>query len=116
MATTRRKTPGFIEKPKVTSAEVKEEILLDETTVETPPEEITPDEAPVPVPPPVPMPVVIESIVPTEDAGPRFVEKPVEVVKQEPTPEIVSSSAPVLPHPPKRHPRNIPKYSRHKKS
>jgi hypothetical protein len=61
------------------------------------------------------MPVVIESIVPTEDAGPRFVEKPVEVVKQEPAPEIVSSSAPVLPHPPKRHPRNIPKYSRHKK-
>jgi hypothetical protein len=115
MATTRRKTSGFTEKPKVASTEAKEEILLDEPTEEIAPEEIAPEETPVPVPPPAPMPVVIESIVPTEDAGPRFVEKPVEEVKQEPTPEIVSSSAPALLHPPKRHPRNIPKYSRHKK-
>jgi hypothetical protein len=110
MATTRRRAPGFAEKPKVAFAEVKEEISLDEPTVETPPEEI-----PVSIPPPAPMPVVIESIVPTEDAGPRFVEKPVEEIKQESTTETVCSSAPVLPHPPKRHPRNIPKYSRHKK-
>ncbi len=111
MATTRRKTPGFTEKPKVASAEAKGEISLDSPTVETSLEEM-----PAPVPPPAPMPVVIESIVPTEDVGPRFVEKPVEEVKQESTPETGRSSAPILLHPPKRHPRNIPKYSRHKKS
>ena len=108
MATTRRKTPGFTDKPKAASVEAEEEISLNVPTVE-----VTPEEKPVPAP--EPMPVVIESIVPTEDVGPRFVEKPVEEAKPDPTPEIVRSSAPVLLHPPKRHPRNIPKYSRHKK-
>ena len=53
-------------------------------------------------------PQIIEEIVPTEDPGPRFVEEvappsPVEVAN--PAPQPVTS---------KRHPRNIPKFSRTK--
>lgn len=46
---------------------------------------------------------VVEEIVPTEDPGPRFVQTE-EVSEPVPTP--------VAPKAPKRHPRNIPKFSR----
>lgn len=46
-------------------------------------------------------------IVPTEDVGPRFVE---EVAEPIPTP----TTTPQLQPKPKRHPRNIPKFSRYK--
>jgi hypothetical protein len=45
-----------------------------------------------------------DCIVPTEDPGLRFVETP------EPTAKVVPSAAP-LKAPPRRHPRNIPKFS-----
>jgi hypothetical protein len=56
---------------------------------------------------------VLESITPVEDAGPRFVEKKQEEVVEVPeTPTPVS----VMVHPPKRNPRNIPRFSRYKKA
>jgi hypothetical protein len=60
----------------------------------------------------VPEPVFRElSIAPTEDLGPRFVPS-----AQLPTPQPATppKSAEVPQPVPKRHPRNIPKFSRHK--
>jgi hypothetical protein len=57
-----------------------------------------------------PLPVVLPEITPTEDVGPRFVE-------ESPTPQPQVVTPPATPHlqpPPKRHPRNIPKFSRYK--
>ncbi len=105
MVAPRKKTPGFSAKPIETPQEEKEvelstELVLEEAPQE--PEKIAED-LPVIIHP------VVESIAPTEDTGPRFVEKKVEEV------------APVMPapvtsviHPPKRNPRNIPRFSRHK--
>ena len=50
-------------------------------------------------------PQIIEEIVPTEDPGPRFVEPAA------PSPPAVPAPQPVAP---RRHPRNIPKFSRTK--
>ena len=56
-----------------------------------------------------PLPVILPEITPTEDVGPRFVEPPT------PSPQVVTPPAtPQLQPPPKRHPRNIPKFSRFK--
>jgi hypothetical protein len=52
-------------------------------------------------------PQIIEEIVPTEDPGPRFVEP----AAPSPAPAPAPSPQPVAP---KRHPRNIPKFSRTK--
>ncbi len=100
MATSRRRTSGFTEKPK---EEVKEEAqveeLLDEIaaemfeTISRKEEEAL--EGPLPV-------VLIEEV------SPPIEEKPV-VLK--PQPRAVTPKP--LP-PPKRHPRNIPKISRYK--
>ena len=57
-----------------------------------------------------PLPVILPEITPTEDVGPRFVEEP-------PTPQpqaVTPPATPQLQPPPKRHPRNIPKFSRYK--
>ena len=54
-------------------------------------------------------PFVPMELVPTEDVGPRFVE---EVAAPAPAP--VAPPAPQLQPKPKRHPRNIPKFSRYK--
>lgn len=57
-----------------------------------------------------PLPVILPEITPTEDVGPRFVE-------ELPTPQPQAVTPPVTPQlqpPPKRHPRNIPKFSRYK--
>ena len=85
---------------------------------------------------PQPQPFVEESIIPTEDTGPRFATEEVKhekktpekvllkvpeegvkrIVRSEPVPEpakpVVQSPPPVV-HPPKRNPRNIPRFSRH---
>lgn len=53
------------------------------------------------------VPFVEETIVPTPDLGPRFLEE------STPTPEPAPSpKTPVLQPPPKRHPRNVPRFSR----
>ncbi len=57
-----------------------------------------------------PLPVILPEITPTEDVGPRFVEEP-------PTSTPKVATPPATPHlqpPPKRHPRNVPKFSRFK--
>ena len=100
MATTRKRASGFSEKP---SEETQAEELLDEVATEMF-ETISRKEAE----PSEPVrPVVIESIEPMDDPGPRFVD-----VVPEPTPE---PKAPPVPKAvaPRRHPRNIPKFSRY---
>ena len=47
---------------------------------------------------------ILPEIIPTEDPGPRFVETP--VVEKQPEPVKVEVKQP------KRHPRNIPRFSR----
>jgi hypothetical protein len=104
MATTRKRTSGFNTKAEETTEEKEVEALL----------EVAADEVLSEV---KPAPVVIESIVPTEDVGPRFVETPeaeIEVEEPQLAPRPVRTSAPLKAHPPKRHPRNIPKYTRYK--
>lgn len=105
MAAPRRKTSGFssepLEKPKETLVEItSEEVICEEEKVE----EILSEEQLVPV---------LETITPTEDVGPRFVEK-----KKEEVVEVLAAPAPVsvVTHPPKRNPRNIPRFSRIKKA
>jgi len=121
----KRSTSSFIppSKPKEEKVEVEElreknatemfetiSRIEEETKVGTP---VEPEVAPIPV--------VIDSIVPTEDVGPRFVEEtPPKVVVAKPEAPVIASptqtpsAVPQLTHPPKRHPRNIPKYSRYK--
>ena len=99
MATPRKRTSGFSEK---TVEETKVEEFLEEAAQEVF-EAISQKEEPAP-----PIPVVIESIVPTEDPGPRFVEKAPEPAVPAVTPQ------PPQPVAPRRHPRNIPKFSRTK--
>jgi hypothetical protein len=106
MATSRRKTAGFTA-PGTEEETVSVEELLDENGAEMfetisqtePVTETTPVEV---------APFVEREIIPTEDAGPRFVE---ELLPPSHTPNAV---APKLQNPPKRHPRNIPKFSRFK--
>ena len=130
MVAPRKKTSGFSEKPpEKTQEEVEIDAFIDAVTdgifqnLEKE-EEVAP----------APTPVVIESIIPTEDSGPRFAveippekkesKKPVllevpnetvtRVVKAAPVP-AAEASTPVV-HPPKRNPRNIPRFSRYKKA
>jgi|694.fasta_scaffold16107_5 hypothetical protein len=109
MATPRKRNSGFLsevtEKPQeevviVTPIEpVSEGVICD-------PEEVT-EERPI-----EDTPLVFESIVPAEDFGPRFIEKETSEEAEKVLSEV--KSAPPLAHPPKRSPRNIPKFSRHK--
>jgi hypothetical protein len=115
MATPRRRNSGFsaevTEKPQeemeVTTPvdPVSEEVICDQ-------EEVTEEKEEQPEKVVESAPVVFESIAPAADSGPRFIEKetPEEIAKVAPQVE----SAPSLLHPPKRSPRNIPKFSRHK--
>ena len=103
---TRRKNSGFTAPKEEETASVEEfledsvkEIFEDLPEVV---EELEEKSKVVETPPFVPM-----EIVPTEDAGPRFVEEPV-------TPVATPTPTPQLQPPPKRHPRNIPKFSRYK--
>lgn len=93
---TRRKSSGFTA-PREETAEIEE--FLEENVREMFETFSQVVEAP---------PQIIEEIVPTEDPGPRFVEEvapPAPVVVATPAPQPVTS---------KRHPRNIPKFSRTK--
>ena len=135
MVAPRKKTSGFSAKPvEKTQEEVEIDALIDAVTDDVfqnleKVEEVAPAPAPIPV--------VIESIVPTEDSGPRFKAEPAKekkepkkpallevpdeaatrVVKAAPAPApapALEVSAPVA-HPPKRNPRNVPRFSRFKK-
>lgn len=108
MATSRRKTPGF------TTLKKEEEIvsvehLLEESAKELL-EAVSQIESEVEAHPKAKEPFIEQEITPTEDHGPRFVEKDVTS-----TPALKSQPAaptPPLQPRPKRHPRNIPKFSR----
>jgi hypothetical protein len=118
--------------PKPSTEKVKVDEFLDEVAtemfetisrIEEKPEKETPVE-----PETKATPTIIESIVPTEDLGPRFIEetseKVAEVTKKPPTPRTTVdprvapppqiTTTPQLTPPPKRHPRNVPKFSPYK--
>jgi hypothetical protein len=101
MAAPRRKTSGFSSEPlEKTQEEMEVQTPINLMNEEI--EEISPEVKPLPQ---------VEEIIPTEDKGPRFVEsKQEEVAKVAATPTPVS----VVTHPPKRNPRNIPRFSRYK--
>lgn len=102
MATTRKRTSGFS-----TDTETEEQVLVEATeTLEVTEEthEIIMEE---PVAEVKSEPFVEQTIVPTEDLGPRFLETPPALA---PAPE--PKKAPTLQPAPKRHPRNIPKFSK----
>jgi hypothetical protein len=114
MATTRKRTSGFSDKSEEVSEKKEVETLLEAVAEEILKEEKTEEKPEVVVKATPPMPVVIESIIPTEDVGPRFVGA-VEEDEEVATPAAPrTSGAPLKVHPPKRHPRNVPKYTRHK--
>jgi hypothetical protein len=94
MATPRkRSTSGFSEKPKDENVESQEiEEFFDSAFAEVV-EQVEKQEE-----------QVLPEIIPTEDAGPRFVETP--VVETQPEPVKIEEKKP------KRHPRNVPRFSR----
>ena len=102
MATTRKRTSGFS-----TDTETEEQVLVEATEtlkVTEVTHEIIMEE---PVDEVKSEPFVEQTIVPTEDPGPRFLDAPEEsALAPEP------KEAPTLQPAPKRHPRNIPKFSR----
>lgn len=105
MATTRRKSSSGFTTPKKEEEEINsveeflEESAQEVLTVVSQLEEKVEAQAPA----------VLPEIVPTEDVGPRFVEQP---TVSEPEPQVVIAQK--LQPPPKRHPRNIPKFSSYK--
>lgn len=120
MATTRKRSTsssGFAEKEAEATTEIAAvEELLEETAAETfetisrveEEEEVEVEEPKVVAPPPKKVTFIPEEIIPTEDAGPRFVEA---APQPAPQPKV---EAPVLKAPPKRHPRNVPRFSARK--
>ena len=108
MATSRRKTSGFTS-PDATEEVASVEEFLDENAREMF-ETISQTESVTETKPAEVAPFVEQEIIPTEDLGPRFVtEVPT------PQPQVVTPPAtPQLQPPPKRHPRNVPKFSRFK--
>lgn len=132
MVAPRKKTSGFSSKPAEQTEEEKEiEEFINEVTSELFEEEKeTPSSS-----------LVIESITPSEDTGPRFIQTPEEkvitrekkqpklldvpeegttrvVIHQPQSPEVVSQISPkeLAVHPPKRNRRNIPRFSRFKEA
>jgi hypothetical protein len=100
MPTTRKRTSGFTSD---VESEISETLSVEELEVSA--EEAEEKEV-VPAPELIaPKPFVEETIAPTPDPGPRFVE---EVAKPEPEPV----KKPELKPAPRRHPRNVPKFSR----
>jgi hypothetical protein len=106
MATSRRKTAGFTA-PETEEETASVERLLEENAAEMF-ETISQTESVTETKPVEAAPFVEQEIIPTEDVGPRFVE---ELLPPSHAPNAV---APKLKNPPKRHPRNIPKFSRFK--
>lgn len=106
MATPRKRSSGFTKPPEEVTEEAQLSEFLDEVATEMF-ETISQKEEEQPEPPKVEQPFVAPSIIPTEDPGPRFIPEP-EPVPVDKTPE------PPKPVAPRRHPRNIPKFSRYK--
>jgi hypothetical protein len=100
MATTRKRTSGF-----GMDTETEEQVLIEATETLEVTEEIHEIIMEGPVAEVKSEPFVEQTIVPTEDPGPRFLEAP-------PTPAPAPKKAPTLQPAPKRHPRNIPKFSK----
>ena len=101
MATSRKRSSGF---EKSSDEKVLENPANFEEMLESVKEIIeAEDEAEPPVIAPTPF--VEETIVPTADLGPRFLEEPAPV---KPGPKKL----PELKPPPKRQPRNVPRFSR----
>jgi len=98
MATTRKRTSGF------SSPEETEETPTFDALTESV-SEVTEVEEQVEVLATPPKPFVEETIAPTEDLGPRFLE-------EAPAPEPKKVQPPELKPAPKRQPRNVPKFSR----
>jgi hypothetical protein len=108
MATPRKRSSGFSEKPK---EEISEEAQLSEFLEEVATEmfeTISHKEDAPPEPEQVEKNFVAPSITPTEDPGPRFMPEPEPVSVYEPS----KSTVPLRQN---RHPRNIPKFSPHRK-
>jgi hypothetical protein len=118
MATTRKRSTsssGFAEKEAEATTEIAAvEELLEETaaemfeTISRVEEEVKVEEPKVVAAPPKKVTFIPEEIIPTEDAGPRFVET---VSPPASKPKV---EAPTLKAPPKRHPRNVPRFSARK--
>jgi outer membrane biosynthesis protein TonB len=107
MATPRKRSSGFSEKPKEEISEEEQlSEFLDEVATEMF-ETISQMEEEQPEQPKVEQPFVAPSIIPAEDPGPRFIPEP------EPLP-VDKTPKPPKPVAPRRHPRNIPKFSRYK--
>jgi hypothetical protein len=104
MATTRKRSPGFTPESEAEEATVTE--FLEEVATEMF-ETISQEEEAVVESKPIETPFVVESITPTADPGPRFVPEPdpIPVAKAPELPKMVA---------PKRHPRNIPKFSHYR--
>lgn len=108
---TRRRSSGFTESQVEETASLEE--FLDESAremIEIISQAEEEPEAKVEQRVATPLPVVLSEITPTEDVGPRFVEE----TPTPPSQVVVASPTPKLQAPPKRHPRNIPKFSRYK--
>lgn len=97
MANTRKKPSGF-------DSQVEESLSFEEqmeASSEEPEKEILEEKTKVVTP----VVFVEESIMPTQDLGPRFTE-------EVPEERVQTKKAPELKPAPKRHPRNVPKFSR----
>jgi len=100
MATTRKRTSGFS-----TDTETEEQVLVEATETLEVTEEVQEIIMEEPVAEVKSEPFVEQTIVPTEDSGPRFLEVPPAAAPEpKKTPELKPA--------PKRHPRNVPKFSR----
>jgi hypothetical protein len=114
MATPRKRSSGFTKPAEEVTEKEQIEGFLDAVATETfetisrVEEEVEVEEPKVVAPPPKKVTFIPEEIIPTEDAGPRFVEAAPQPVPQ---PKV---EAPVLKAPPKRHPRNVPRFSARK--
>ncbi len=106
MATTRKRSSNFTKPPEEVTEEAQLSEFLEEVSTEMF-ETISQKEEEQPELPKVEQPFVAPSIIPTEDPGPRF------IPKTEPT-LVTKDPEPPKPVAPRRHPRNIPKFSRYK--
>ena len=106
MATPRKRSSSFRKPPEEVTEEAQLSEFLDEVATEMF-ETISQKEEEAPEETRVEKPFVEEAIIPTEDPGPRFIPEP------EPTP-VAKAPEPPKPVAPRRHPRNIPKFSRYK--
>jgi hypothetical protein len=113
MATPRKRSSGFTKPAEEVTEEEQIEGFLDEVatemfeTISQAEEEVKEKTSPAPR---ISAPQVVEAIIPVDDAGPRFTEITPEPEAVQP---VVAAVAPKL-HPPKRHPRNIPKFTPYK--